>query len=320
MKSTNKKIINPISKLGLVAASTVVVMAASSVTVADVKLSGRVFHSAVDRDSAEDIEFQTPGNAGYTISLNADHEIGNGLTTGLAFRLSDFGSGTDIALDEKSLYLSGAFGKLDLGHNLTASAFVEAYAGHASYWIDPLGWLNWGGATNSASFNPFLLTGSTTREERLRYDTPNFSGFSARGQLGDNGTSELALLYSNYGIIANAFTIDGADVKGDTTGFLVAYNAPFGLHISYSSSEEDKLGGGEDKYSGAKLGYTFGKHAVSVSGHVYEQDGVADDYERSSFSYVYSASDRFQLFAQYTEEELGAQDDDAIALGAGLFF
>lgn len=307
------------------ALASAVTLAATSVTAADLKVSGWLFAVGVDRDSADEIDFGILGNTGAQVSFDLTHDLGNGLTAGSHLRVATFGSANnaDTHIDEKSVYLSGKFGKLDLGQSVSASAFLDSYDGSPTYFFDPAGAYNILSATGLspvAGLGPANFTSSTQRPQRLRYDTPNFNGLTGRLQLSDNGSREYALAYSKNNIIANAFVVDnGNQTVNDTTGLLLAYNAPNGLHVSANRTVQDRASGGEDKVTGWKLGYKKGKHGVSFSATTFD-DGAANDYERNNLSYVYQVSPKFQMFGQYTKEERGSLDDSAVAVGAGIFF
>jgi hypothetical protein len=325
LKNNNKVSMISIKKLAVLGLASALTVGVSSASAEDVKISGWLFYVGVDRDSEEELEFGVLGNSGSQISFDAAQDIGNNLTVAVNFRISSFGSssGNDVEFDQRSISLSGAFGKIDIGQNLSASAFLDSYDNSPSYWIDPAGWLNKYSATGQSSIAGLgsdLTTGATVRIERLRYDTPTYNGLTGRLQVGDNGSREYAAVYSNHNIIANAFVIDPGNAGTDNTiGFLLGYNAPFGLHGSVNRSVQDRADGGEDEVFGWKLGYQKDKHFVSYSTTEYD-DGAADNYERKIVSYVYQAGENFQLYGQYTDEERGSLDDSAIAFGAGIFF
>jgi len=323
MKSINNK--QFLFKVSALAMSGALVMSASSVaSAADIKISGWLFETAVDRDSADDIEYQTLGNAGNFIAFDATQDLGNGLTAGINLRFGSFG-GNSSSVDQKSIRLSGGFGTLDLGQNVSASNFADSYDGSPTYWFDPMGWYNILSATGSGAsfdaFNRFAGLGSSARTERLRYTSPTFSGVTLNLQSGDNGSNEVAVSYNDHGVIANAFVVnDGNSETENISSFLLGYNSPIGLFASIVNTTQDQAAGGENQITGYKVGYTAGKHTVSYSAHTYETAGAANDFERSNLSYVYAVNSKVQVFAQYGDEEEGAIDDSALAIGAGVFF
>lgn len=161
--------------------------------------------------------------------------------------------------------------------------------------------------------------------ERLRFDSTKIAGgLTLHGQFGEMSSYEFAAKYNAHGVRANAWYVDKGDVVATTAvpdpvetgnGILLGYGHSSGFNISGTVTSDESLAGVERDLTALKLGFTSGKHAVSISAQEQEEDGAAD-YERQTLSYVFSPTGGVKLWIQATDQETDGQESaNAFAIG-----
>ena len=166
-----------------------------------------------------------------------------------------------------------------------------------------------------------------SRNERLRYDTPKFAGFTFAGSVTNGNAWEVAGFYASefsFGkLAAAAGYVDSRD-RGTTRfkqwGGSASWLAPFGLNVTISAGQRDPQTPGGVKADNfyTKVGYKFGMHAVSAeAGMTKDLAAKGDDSTNFGAAYVitpwkgvefYAALRRFQL-----ETSLEPNDPDDIS-------
>jgi len=142
-----------------------------------------------------------------------------------------------------------------------------------------------------------------SRNERFRYDTPNFSGFNFAGSMTNGGAWELAAFYANefggHKIAASAGYVDTVD-RGTSEftqlGVSASWLAPFGINLTGSygtrmyqgDTKSDREANGQSKDAHnyyVKLGYKLAKiHAFAVEYGI-TQDLAEKDDKSSNYGF-----------------------------------
>lgn len=172
-----------------------------------------------------------------------------------------------------------------------------------------------------------------SRNERFRYDTPNFAGFTLAGSITNGSAWELGGFYaSEFGghiIAASAGYVDTVD-RGNSDftqlGVSASWLAPFGLNLTGSygtrmyqgDTKADREANGQSKDANnyyIKLGYRLAKiHAFAVEYGI-TQD-LADKDDKSSnygFAYVikpWSGVEFYAAIRQYNLDRDGTDYED----------
>ena len=267
------------------------------------------------------------------VQSNRSRNAFGGLRTDTGGNLSGDDS---INLRDQDIYLSGNFGKISLGKG--------DGAGNETTEVDLSGTFAIAGARHADLYGSFLLTSATPggfssadysvtevygsvdaygNENRLRYDSLNYNGFSFAVSLGqqetrgvafryaggDDGTKyEVAGYYAMRGISTTtpAFRIN--DERMGISGSILCSNG-LNFTASYSGFDQDSDTGAETQERENmwfKAGYIHGKHAVAI-----DYGETEDKYQNSTeidsdgdtlgVSYVFTLAQGVDLLAGYRE-------------------
>ncbi|MFQ3246927.1 MAG: hypothetical protein ACI9SP_003581 [Arenicella sp.] len=318
---------------------------------AEVTAYGRVTYNLISDDTSDDTYFGRHEFAETTIGIKGSKDWGNlkiaaniefGLNEGVSDLLQD-GSNARNRIQEFSL--SGSFGTVSLGTGPSITFVISDVDQSGTWFSDPLGMSARFGSTRRGpggqSQTPFVQ-GQSIFNERIRYDSPTlWGGATFHAQLNEDSGSEFALKYSaQNGIRFNAWSVDHGDGDNDddpqqnvdgfrTSGFfgaesgagaLIGYKHQSGFNISATSIIADQLDDGERDLNAVKLGYTFGKHAVSVSRGSYgseNAEGIDDaDHDRTTLAYNFKPVGGVQFWLQATSGDTDGQSSfDSVAIG-----
>ncbi len=153
------------------------------------------------------------------------------------------------------------------------------------------------------------LDGILSRSERIRYNTPNFAGFTLATSAANGGAWDAALWYAGEfsgNKLAAAFGYANPQGRADTTdgqwGGSVSWLMPFGLNLTVAYGQRDYEASGRDEavtYYG-KLGYTFDIHAFSIE-YGETTDLFAEGVDSSNYgaAYVVKPWKPIELYAAY---------------------
>ncbi len=202
------------------------------------------------------------------------------------------------------------------GTSVIFRADPKATAGNIE-WKDENG--NGTGVTIADTRNNF---DGLSRNERIRYDTPSFAGFTASASLTNGDAYEGALRYSAeiYGKLAAAIGyIDTGDRKGanDYTQFSgsVSWLAPFGLNLTVAYGTQSYEDGATKEDLDPtnlylKVGYIFGIHAVALE-YGANEEYLAESTTSSNYglAYVVKPWKPVELYAAYRLYMLDVDDD-----------
>lgn len=343
------------TKLITLALASASIMAAQTAN-AEVTAYGRVTYNVISDDTSDDTYFGRHEFAESTIGMKGTHEWGNikiganveiGLNEGVSSILQD-GSNARNRIQEMSL--SGSFGTFKLGTGPSITWVISDVDQSGTWFSDPLGMSQRFGSTRRGpggeSQTPFVQAQSIFNE-RIRYDSPKlWGGASFHAQLNEDSGTELAFKYSaKNGIRFNAWTVDHGEGDNDddvqqnvdgfrTAGFfgaesgagaLLGYKHSSGFNITATTMNADQLAGGDRDLTAIKLGYTFGKHALSISQGSYGSEdatGVAGaDHDRNTLAYNFKPVGGVQLWAQATKGDTDGQESfNSLAIGGLVKF
>jgi len=159
-----------------------------------------------------------------------------------------------------------------------------------------------------------------SRNERVRYDTPSFGGFSAAASMTNGDAWELAGRYSgkfaDHKIAAAIGYIDTQD--RDTTertqyGLSASWLMPFGLNLTaaYGLADFEEEGREDATNYYIKLGYKWGIHAVAVE-YGMTEDLAQEDDESDNYgvAYVVKPWKGVELYASGRVYSLDRDDAD----------
>lgn len=317
----------------------------------EAKLSGQVSRMMVLPDDAvgNETQHQDIGWSGSRFRFTGSEEADNGLTWGFRFEIqarnnnpgTDGGqlgnNGDNQDNRYQDLYLSGGFGKISFGKGDGASngSTEVDMSGTALASAAPLQ-DNWGGyaiLSDGTKWNTvFTMFDGLSRQNRVRYDTPSFNGFTLAGSLNQGNATELALRYNGdlggHKFGAAVFvdqapdvssSVDGADVTGGSASLLLNN----GLNFTVALSESDPDSGDASDSTFIKVGYKTGMHAFSVD-LANGENGAGDEGDSTGFTYAFFPHKGVEVFAMIRELDssgvAGAESVDLTAIGSRIKF
>ena len=317
----------------------------------EAKLSGQVSRMMVLPDDAagDEIQHQDIGWSGSRFRFTGSETSDSGIEYGFRFEIQarnnrPNGNGATLAntgdnQDNRyqDLYFSGGFGKVSFGKGDGAS--------NGSTEVDMSGTAlssssnhqdNWGAyeiAPGVAWSSLFKMADGLSRQNRIRYDTPSFSGFSVAVSLNQGNATELAVrykgkigehqlgaaLFSDTGVEPDSVT-DGDDVTGGSASLLMSN----GLNFTVAFAETDfEDGSGEQDATTFKVGYKTGIHAFSVDFGDGENAAGAEG-DTTGFTYAVFPHPGVEIFATIRELDsdgvANADSVDLIAIGSRIKF
>jgi hypothetical protein len=208
--------------------------------------------------------------------------------------------------------MSERFGKLSLGYGSTASdntAEVDLsgtdVVGYSSVGDMAGGQIFFDNDTNSLSNTTikdvYANFDGIGRDDRLRYDTPNFYGFMVSGSVVSGDAADVALRYSakvgDFKLAAAAGYADPAGTS-DTDDYMITgsasvlHSSGFNVTIAVAAQEHKVSGRDDGKFYYGKLGYqrkffSIGTTAMSVDYSRNDNLAQNDDKARSAgFQFV----------------------------------
>lgn len=246
-----------------------------------IKLYGQVDRALLWADDGNESTtyFVDNSNSSTRFGIDAKATMEGGLTVGGKFEaeLQSNASSDVNQLEEKldatlkerhmDVWLEGAFGKFSIGQGNTASnetsevdlsgttviaySDVKQFSGGILFFDEAAGELS--GVKIKDVFNN--LDG-LSRDDRIRYDTPNFAGFTASASLGSKEFWDAALRYNGtFGETKFAAAVAYADfgdldktVEGEINGS-ASVLLPFGLSLTGAAGQkqlDQKLAGRSD--------------------------------------------------------------------------
>ncbi len=324
----------------------------------EAKLSGQVSRMVVAPDDAvgNEIQHQDIGWSGSRFRFTGSEKAGNGIEYGFRFEiqarnnrpnangatLKNTGDNQDNRYQD--LYFSGGFGKVSFGkgdgaaNGSTEVDLSGTALSSSSNYQD-----NWGSyevTPGKAWGSMFTMKDALSRQNRVRYDTPNFNGFSAAFSLNQGNASEIAARYKgNFGghkfgaAIFSATDIDQAAVAGkaptnivDGNGAVIGtvagsgsaakgaldgnkiiggsasllLSSGFNFTVAYSEIDFEESGKGDQDATTFKVGYKTGIHAFTVDIGDGENSN-GEEGDTTGFTYAVFPHPGVEIFATYRE-------------------
>jgi hypothetical protein len=182
-----------------------------------------------------------------------------------------------------------------------------------------------------------------SRYDRMRYDTPNFAGFSLAASSGVKNEAaapisrdvwEVALRYAGdfagFGKLAGAAGFSHQDgvpggVDDETTGGSLSWMHASGANLTVGYSTRDR-GTRDAAFTYAKLGYKAGRHAVSLDYTQGEdQSALGDEASAVGIAYVYAPNSWLELYglakrAQLDQPGVAFDDISIFVVGTRIKF
>jgi len=238
---------------------------------AAVKISGQVHQAAILSSDLDDINVVDNNHSGSRFRFVANKEFG-GLKMGARYELQATDNGSTSGEDEliqevrySDVWLSGDFGKIAIGKGNSASeGSFESHGLLGHYLAQDLTWLAVNSSLNEENRIAYRSIDGFSRQNRIRYDSPNFSGFKfAVAQL-NNDIIDFGVSYNGKvgggKLRFRAGTASGNTPTEDRTSWSVAYQTGFGLGVGYSYAENDA----DFDTNWATISYNFGKVVLSA--------------------------------------------------------
>lgn len=222
------------------------------------------------------------------------------------------------------LFFEGAWGRFEMGQGSgaadDASTIDLSGTGLANGnctcdWGGGIAWRDSaGGALGPTVVATHANNDFESRHDRIRYITPAFGGFKAQvgvGQRTDAGEStEASLWYA--GKLAGDFqaaigwsnvnlsTAAGADDR-ETFGGSVSWLHTSGFNVTlWATRVEGLVTDLKGKFTGGKLGYKFGQHAVAVDYGIHDDMVAAGDEGKTyGVGYVWNPVRWAEIYAQF---------------------
>jgi len=325
----------------------------------EVRLSGQINRALLNADDGAQNEWFNVdnGNSSTRFRFNAEGDVGPGLKAGILFEVeypSNSSSAVNFTtrqvsptLNERHMdvFLRGGFGTLRLGQGDGAANGASEVdlsgttVAHYASSPDVGGAFQYrsGGALSGASISASISNQDfESRYDRLYYETPNLSGFTAAASWGhkDTDITELALRYSGklgaLGTLAGALGWSSEDalpggIDDETMGGSISWLHPSGFNLTYTHTERD-LAARTGKFDYFKAGYKFGQHAVSIDyGLGKDQAAAGDEATVYGIGYVFTPiawAEIFALFKQHSLDRPGVNMDDIqfIMVGSRIKF
>lgn len=328
--------------------------AVTSAEAFEVTASGQISRMAVAPDDAEgdEIQFQDIGWSGSRFRFTGTQPVGDSFKLGFRYEVQlqsnpsftatgggQTDGGNDDFLDNRlqDIWFSGSFGKIALGKGDGASnGATEADLSGTALSSSSNHQDNWGNYRIVAGVNGepgvtwdsvFTMNDGLSRVNRVRYDTPSFSGFGAAVSFGQGSSTELGLKYN--GDIADtklnvrAFFADASDFANDAEimGFSATGLHASGINLTVAFADRDNGTGADQEAFTIKLGYKTGIHAVTVD----YGDGETGDNEADTVGLTYAAVpakgwEVFGTIRQLDSNLAGAESVDLLAVGSRIKF
>lgn len=256
-----------------------------------VSISGQVNVAALAGDAVDDLTVVDNNTTGSRFRIRANKDFGSGFTAGLRYELqaqfaqsndsteigqnSGAADGTVREVRYADVWIDGFFGKIAIGRgDGAANGTSESY-----------GLLNFlGGAEAHLLFNgagaAFSDVDGLSRQNRIRYDSPAFGGLRFAVTFDEQDEQEVALDFNDefsLGKLRARVGYTTGEGDQETIDFSVAYKAPFGLGLAYSTGSFDNVAGATTSENDwVMVSYDFGANWTVSAGFGIEDELNAD--------------------------------------------
>ena len=338
-------------KAKYIVAALAAVPATNALADTEVALSGQVNVAALAGDALDDLTVVDNNTTGSRFRIRTKTDFGGVYSAGLRYELQaqfqQSNDSTEIGLNSGAadgtvrevryadVYINSPIGKLGIGRgDGAANSTSESY-----------GLLNFlGGAEAHLLFNgagtDFSDIDGLSRQNRIRYDSPNFSGFKFAVSLDEQSENELGLYYDKkggFGTIRARAGFTTGDGDQTTTDFSVAYKFTFGLGLAYSTGSLDNVAGvTTSENDWFQVSYDFSAFTISAGFGVEDEleavaAGPAEvvEHDLTILSLIWKPTKGASVYLNYGDWDNGlatgqiAEDNDSsnvIALGGHFRF
>jgi len=298
-----------------IAAAIAVVTAPAAL--AGVEVSGQVNAALLFGGDIKDPEIVDNSGSGSRVRFKASKEVGGAkFYTRYEFQAqenSSFSADGGESFDTRyaEVGISGNFGKLSLGKgdgasNATAEATYyvtgNVLGGTPLSYFNNIGTLN---RDNDANVGWTYFDGFS-RNSRLRYDSPSFSGLSFAASLNSGDRTEIAARYRGDLGFAKATlfagSADSANGENDRTMLSGGLLFPIGFNVSFSMSDRTQAEGPDLESQLFTIGYKVGKWAISADKG---ESGVDGENEITSIGFTYRPVKGVELYANNSSYDNG---------------
>ncbi len=321
----------------------------------DFKVSGQVSRMVVAPNDAigDEVQHQDIGWSGSRFRITGEELLDSGNTIG--FKLEQqlqsnpaFASaggaqtngGNDDFIDNRlqDVYISGSFGKVSMGKGDGASnggtesdlsgTALSSSSNHQDNWGNYVIVEGETADENITWDSIFTMNDGISRVNRLRYDTPSFSGVAFSASLDQGNAYELAARYNgNVGsakMSSAIFYVDAQDFANDAEVFGLSASVLLanGLNATLAWSDRDNAEAGPDQNATTlKLGYKVGSNAFTVDYGIGERgDAEADTVGVTYAKKLGTSTEGFVTYRQLDSDIDNAESVDLAALGFRVKF
>jgi len=285
------------------------------------------------------------------LHFNGESTLDNGLTFG--FQIETEMDGGDAAVEESYIYMSGTWGRVNLGSEDGAAYLLQVSAPSADsnidgirQYINPVNYDSMLGAAqvaaNGASFNGVVVQDYAQDQagyaEKITYLSPNYNGFQfgasvtpdagddqsnsgLNGFAADDGSNlddvyEAAARYE--GVMSNfgyAFGAGYTDADGDNAWNvgLDVDSGPFGIGVVYTDADAGLASQGVDQDQ-LVVGADYTTGPFKFGASYFNEDGDNNiEVDRYTGGVVYTAGPGLSFRGSVSQLELDAGGDDAEA-------
>lgn len=286
----------------------------------DFKFSGQVNSALVFGGDVKDPIIVDNNTSGTRLRIKGTQNINDDIKAGFRYELQAQDNSSDDLTDKvirevrySDVWFAGSFGKIGLGKgDGAANNTFEAYS-----LINFLG-----GGLSELLFRGSTAVGYRTkdgisRQNRVRYDSPNFNGLNFALSLDNADTNEVAVRYK--GKVADG-KLDArlglVSRTEDRTSYSVAYKHSSGVSASYSFGEDNKAAGDDDT-NWIMLGYDVAKNITLAYGLGEESGGD----EMNMASVDWKPIKGIEIYFNMMDfENANGVSGDAMALGSRIKF
>jgi len=311
----------------------IIILSASCVlstnALAEVKISGQVNQAAIlSGTGVDDVTVVDNNTSGSRFRFIANKEFG-GLKAGVNYEIQlqdnngtnltdSLGGGGGGEVRVSNVWLSGGFGKIGIGKGSEAAdGTFEAYGALGHYLGGDLAWLAINGALGDNAVQ-YRANDAAGRANRIRYDSPKFSGAALALSLSNADETSAALTYGGKiggGRLVARVGIKDSDTIDNTSGS-IAYVTPFGLGVSYSFVDRN-----DSKGNWAAIAYTFNKNLTLQYGFGESDATVGGDNEFSVLGLNYKPTRGVEIYLNYADgDNADGTGGDATYLGSRVRF
>ncbi|PZP38677.1 MAG: hypothetical protein DI585_06715 [Pseudomonas fluorescens] len=286
----------------------------------DVTMYGQVNKTVMGHDDGRSTDFGVYDNdlSSTRLGVKGEKKLDNGLTASVLLEMEmqsnpsnlatqntgansttpasggNGGAGSTVGFDERhaSVGLSGDFGGVVVGQTATASdgIYTQDLTGVKDVLMSDAHKIGGGlffrdanGALSAANMNRISFTGSTSRADAIRYDSPKlktaFGNFQGKAAVAQGGDTDVAALYDatlgDFKVLGAASVVFNNDDASTVTNSFdkryiasgsVLHKSGIGGTVAYTTDElaQDTANSGDPEQFYVKAGYAWDAYEVAA--------------------------------------------------------